>query len=139
VFLIRDPDIADGTLTREASLTHYPAMPPRLITVAETQLFLRQAADVWSEEERHEFVDFIASHPDAGEIIPDTGGVRKIRWRRQGVGKRGGVRVIYFYFDDSAPLYLLTIYAKSQQEDLSPEGKQKIKSISAALKEKFRD
>jgi hypothetical protein len=113
-------------------------MPPRLITVAETQLFLSQAADVWSEEERHEFVDFIASHPDAGEIIPDTGGVRKIRWRRQGVGKRGGVRVIYFYFDDSAPLYLLTIYAKSQQEDLSPEGKRKIKSISAALKEKFR-
>lgn len=105
MFLIRDPDIADGTLTREASLTHYPAMPPRLITVAETQLFLRQAADVWSEEERHEFVDFIASHPDG---------------------------------DDSAPLYLLTIYAKSQQEDLSPEGKRKIKSILAALKEKFR-
>ena len=67
------------------------------ITVAETQLFSRQAEGVWSEEERFEFVDFIASNPQAGDVIPETGGVRKVRWGRQGSGKRGGVRVIYFY------------------------------------------
>jgi hypothetical protein len=60
------------------------------VTVVETPQFLRQAESVWSEAERAEFVDFIARDPEAGDVIPDTGGVRKIRWRRAGIGKRGG-------------------------------------------------
>jgi hypothetical protein len=67
------------------------------VTVAETELFLQQAADLWSDGEYDAFVEYIANNPEAGDIIPDTGGVRKVRWRRQGMGKRGGVRVIYFY------------------------------------------
>ena len=63
--------------------------------MAETALFMRQASDIWSDEERSGFVDFIARNPEAGDVIPDSGGVRKARWRRQGTGKRGGVRVIY--------------------------------------------
>ncbi|MGH7084196.1 MAG: addiction module toxin RelE, partial [Acetobacteraceae bacterium] len=62
------------------------------LTVVETPLFVRQADDVWTEAERQEFVDYIARNPEAGDVIPDTGGVRKVRWRRQGMGKRGGVR-----------------------------------------------
>jgi hypothetical protein len=58
---------------------------------------MRQAAEVWSDEERGAFVDFIARNPEVGKLIPETGGVRKVRWGRQGSGKRGGVRVIYFY------------------------------------------
>jgi hypothetical protein len=78
----------------------------RPITVAET-LFIRQAADVLSDEERSTFVDFIARNPEAVDVIPETGGVRKIRWSRQGSGKRGGVRVAYFYYRSDVPLYLL--------------------------------
>jgi hypothetical protein len=63
------------------------------VSVVETPQFVRQADDVWSDDERHEFVDYIARNPEVGDVIPETGGVRKVRWRRQGTGKRGGVRV----------------------------------------------
>ena len=81
----------------------------RPITVAETAVFIRQAGDVWTDEERSDFVDFIAQNPEAGDLIPETGGVRKVRWSRQGSGKRGGVRVIYFYYRADVPLYLLMV------------------------------
>lgn len=71
--------------------------------------FIRDAADIWSEEERTAFIDYIARNPEAGDIIPDTGGVRKIRWSRRGSGKRGGVRVVYFFYEFGQPLYLLMI------------------------------
>jgi hypothetical protein len=51
---------------------------------------MRQAADVWTDEERSAFVDFIARNPEAGDLIPETGGVRKVRWSQQGSGKRAG-------------------------------------------------
>ena len=69
-------------------------VPSKLVTVAETPLFLRQAREVWNDAERDEFVNFVARHPEIGDVIPDTGGVRKIRWSRAGSGKRGGSRVI---------------------------------------------
>ena len=69
-------------------------MPTRPITVAETPLFLRQAAALWGAEEHTSFVDFIAANPEASDVIADTGGIRKVRWSRPGSGTRGGVRVI---------------------------------------------
>ncbi len=84
-----------------------------MMTVAETKAFHRQAADIWPDADREAFIDYIASNPDGGDIIPNTGGLRKIRWGRQGTGKEGGVRVIYFYHDDTIPLFLLLIYAKA--------------------------
>ncbi|HKU54444.1 MAG TPA: hypothetical protein VJP60_03715, partial [Rhizomicrobium sp.] len=93
------------------------------IAVAETALFVRQAADIWDEAERDNFVDFIARNPEAGDVIPETGGVRKLRWRKAGVGKRGGVRIVYFYYDPESPLYLLMVYAKAEREDMTPDEK----------------
>jgi hypothetical protein len=72
-------------------------MTVRPITVAETPLFTRQAASVWDASEHEEFVDYIARNPNAGDVIPETGGVRKVRWRRAGSGKRGGARIVYVY------------------------------------------
>ena len=109
-------------------------MPGAPITVAETPLFLCQAAELWDEAEHYEFVTFIASKPLAGDLIPETGGVRKVRWRRLGSGKRGGVRVIYFYHDTGRPLYLLMVYAKARQEDLSPDEKRTVRALAAVLK-----
>jgi hypothetical protein len=113
----------------------YTVMTNRLLTVAETQLFIRQAADVWNDAERNAFIDFIAANPEEGDMIPDTGGIRKIRWGRQGSGKRGGVRVIYFYHDPAMPLYLLMVYAKARQGDLSPDEKRRVQSLVTALKQ----
>lgn len=65
-------------------------------TVAETEIFQRYAASICSESERLEFVEWIAANPLAGDVIPGSGGCRKVRWSRAGMGKRGGARVIYF-------------------------------------------
>ena len=89
-------------------MAYISCVPKAPITVAETPLFVRQAA----EAEHDAFVTFIASNPEIGDVIPDTGGVRKVRWSRAGSGKRGGVRVVYFYRDAGRPLYLLMVYAK---------------------------
>lgn len=104
------------------------------LTVVETDTFLKQSATVWADDERAMFVDYIARNPEIGDIIPETGGVRKVRWGRQGSGKRGGVRVIYFYLHINAPLYLLLIYAKARQSDLTPEAKQVVQALSGRLK-----
>ncbi len=123
-------------LDRWAPLAYILVMAERLITVAETPVFLRQAKEVWSEVEHDEFVLAIASNPEAGIVIPDTGGVRKLRWGRAGSGKRGGVRVIYFFHDRDRPLYLLMVYAKGRQEDLDPDEKRAVRELAAVLKRK---
>ena len=109
-------------------------VPDKLITVAETPLFVRQAAEVWDEAGREAFVEFIARNPEAGDVIPETNGVRKIRWARSGTGKRGGARVIYFYHNAGRPLYLLMVYAKARKEDLSPEEKRAVRALATVLK-----
>jgi len=89
-----------------------------MLTIIESPLFTKLWPDYWSEEERGKFAAFIANSPDAGDVIPGTGGCRKIRWTRAGAGKRGGVRVIYTTRLKSGALVLLVIYAKSAQENI---------------------
>ena len=108
------------------------------ITVAETQSFLRQAHDVWRDDEREAFIDFIARNPEAGDIIRDGGRVRKVRWGRHGRGKRGGVRVIYFFHDLETPLYLLLVYAKAVRTDLSPDAKKAVREFAERIKQARR-
>ena len=113
-------------------------MPGVPLSVIETPQFLRQAENVWTEAERAEFVDFIARNPEVGDLIPDTGGVRKVRWRRQGMGKRGGTRVIYFYHDPRTPLFLLMVYAKAVREDLTSDAKKAVAEFAARIKRAAR-
>jgi len=78
--------------------------------VVETPAFLRNSAAALTERERSELVSFLAPNPGAGDIIPETGGARKLRWRAQGRGERGGARAIYYYHDQSLPLFLLNVF-----------------------------
>ena len=119
-------------------MTHILPVSSIPITVVELPLFQRLAADVWDDAERQDFVDFIARNPEAGDIIPDTGGVRKLRWRRQGTGKRGGARVIYFYQNAQMPIFLLLIYAKARREDMTPDEKRQVTRLAAALRQAHR-
>ena len=86
-----------------------------MLTVVETPTFARLAQDCWSDEERTRFITFIAANPDAGDVVPGSGGLRKVRWGRTGQGKRGGVRVIYHNRLASGEIWLLLVYSKSTQ------------------------
>jgi hypothetical protein len=80
---------------------------------------------------------FLALDPEAGDVIPGTGGCRKVRWadRRRGKGKRGGLRVIYYYLVEDMQIWLLTLYDKDEAVDLSAKEKRLLK---AAIKEEMR-
>jgi mRNA-degrading endonuclease RelE of RelBE toxin-antitoxin system len=86
-------------------------------TVAETPVFQRYAAEVWSDAEREQFVNFIAANPESGDLIRGSGGCRKVRWSTSGKGKSGGARVIYFSADD-ATIWLLIVYKKAKFDRL---------------------
>ena len=87
--------------------------------IAELPSFIRVTGKVLADDERRDLLDYLAEHPRAGDIMEGTGGVRKLRWRRGGQGKRGGLRIIYYYHDESMPLYLLTLFAKGDKANLT--------------------
>jgi hypothetical protein len=101
-----------------------------MFTVVETLLFQKQWPLYWSEEERGEFAVHISASPDAGDVVPGSGGIRKVRWRRAGSGKSGGVRVIYFTRTVEEEIVLLTLYAKSTTDNLTGA---KLKEIRRVL------
>jgi hypothetical protein len=103
-----------------------------MLTVVETLLFQKQWPLFWEAAERGEFAANIASHPNAGDVVPESGGIRKVRWRRAGTGKSGGVRVIYFTRSDEGEVVLLTLYAESKTDNLTGP---KLKEIRRALEE----
>jgi hypothetical protein len=86
-------------------------------TVAETQIFQRYAADIWTEAERDAFINWIAANPEAGDVIKGSGGCRKVRWSASGRGKRGGARVIYFNVSEYT-IWLLIVYTKGKFDNL---------------------
>jgi hypothetical protein len=84
-----------------------------MFTIIETPTFSRDATSIWNEDERGDFCAWLAANPLAGDVIPGTGGCRKVRWALRGMGKRGGVRVIYYTKMKSGQIWLLVIYAKN--------------------------
>lgn len=90
-------------------------------TVIETPTFQKQADAVWTTQEREAFIDFIAENPDAGDVIPGADGARKVRWQRQGTGKRGGARVIYFHLAGDEIVLLVMVYAKAKRASVKPK------------------
>jgi mRNA-degrading endonuclease RelE of RelBE toxin-antitoxin system len=103
-------------------------------TVAETPTFTKQADDLFDPEEKQELIAFLSQNPLAGDVIVGTGGVRKLRYAASGKGKRGGARVIYYYHDESIPLYALLVYPKSVKLDLTSDDKRAVSALVAALK-----
>jgi hypothetical protein len=81
--------------------------PP--MTVVEARFFLRKAAGLLTEEERLQLIAFVGANPESGDVIPESGGVRKVRWGARGTGKRGGIRVVYYFHNEAFPVFLLTV------------------------------
>ena len=91
---------------------------PALLTVIESPLFSKLWPDYWTETERGEFIAHLAASPDAGAVIPGSGGCRKIRWGTEGQGKSGAVRVIYTAQLASGALVVLLMYGKGATENI---------------------
>jgi hypothetical protein len=89
-----------------------------MLTVVESPIFQKLWPNYWDEEERAEFASFIALNPDAGAVIRGSGGVRKVRWSREGTGKSGGVRIVYLTRNEAGEVFLLTLYAKARSETI---------------------
>ena len=114
-------------------------MPPfSPITVVETDEFLSATRKLMDDEERAGLVKYLAFNPTAGDVIPGSGGVRKIRWGLEGRGKHNGARVIYFFHDMEMPLLLLKAYAKNKQEDLSQIELKKMQQFTKQMVEEYR-
>ena len=102
-----------------------------MITVAETEQFQKKVSKLLSQVEKDDLISYLSDNPKAGDLIQGTGGVRKLRWARTGMGKSGGTRVIYYYHSKIMPLYILTIFGKNEKSNLSMNEKQ---MLSKAVK-----
>jgi mRNA-degrading endonuclease RelE of RelBE toxin-antitoxin system len=107
------------------------------VSVVETETFMRQIDAVLSTESREELIGFLAFNPEAGDVIPGTGGVRKVRWAVAGRGKRGGLRVIYYFHSERMPLFLLMAYAKSKKTDLSGAEQTTLQKVAHAIQQGY--
>ncbi len=97
-------------------------------TVVETSEYLTAASKAgMTDVERWAVIDAIAANPEAGDIIPGTGGCRKVRVAKAGGGKRGGYRVITYYTVPNQPVFLLTVIAKNQRANLTERQKIELK------------
>lgn len=98
-------------------------------TVAESPHFLKKLAIHLTEAEHDELLDFIGDNPLAGAVMRGTGGVRKLRWAIEGSGKSGGIRIIYYFYNESIPLYMLDVYAKNEKENLTKQERNNLKKV----------
>ena len=104
------------------------------ITVLQLPKFKAEATELIGASGIEDLSAYLIDQPQAGEVIPGSGGVRKIRWAAQGKGKRGGARIIYLYLVLAARIYLLRCYAKNAKTDLTPDEKKRLRQIAAQLK-----
>ena len=95
----------------------------------ETPVFSSQLQGVLSDDDYRALQLAIALRPEQGDLIPGSGGLRKLRWGLRGKGKRGGLRVIYYWDSDEDGIYLLFLYPKNKQEDLTPDQLKRLRRI----------
>jgi hypothetical protein len=111
----------------------------------EAPAFSRYREDYLDDDGLRELQTALSKNPEAGDIIRDAGGIRKLRWRdtRRGKGKRGGLRIIYYSFLKDGDIWLLAIYDKSEVSDLSKHDRDQLKraleSERAARKRKLEN
>ncbi len=104
------------------------------LVFVETSHFSQLLKEYLDDEEYREMQYYLMEHPEAGKIITASGGIRKLRWARQGMGKSGGVRVIYYWAKARDQIYMLTMYSKSERENIDTKTLARIAKSLEALK-----
>jgi hypothetical protein len=102
-------------------------------TIVELPEFLRRVDKLLGESERQSLISYVAEFPKSGVIMRGTGGIRKLRWAREGGGKSGGARVVYYFHNEQIPLYLLTIFGKGEKANLSPSERKELAGLVKLL------
>jgi len=102
--------------------------------IIETSVFTRKIRELISDEEYGELQFALIQRPDIGVVIPQSGGIRKIRWSGSGRGKRGGIRVIYYWYVNEQQIYMLLAYAKNEQANFSAA---QLKVLKKLVEEEF--
>jgi hypothetical protein len=95
----------------------------------ETTRFTRQICELVTDASYAKLQTWVASNPRVGDLMPGSGGLRKLRWKRAGGGKRGGIRIIYFWCVSDDVILMLLAFAKSEQEDLTREQLKLLKKV----------
>ena len=101
----------------------------------ETSVFTRQVTALLADDDYRQLQAALSVHPDAGSIIPHSGGLRKMRWALAGRGKRGGVRIIYYWVVAQERILMLFMYPKNVQDDLTP---QQLKVLRTIIEEEYK-
>ena len=104
-----------------------------MLTIAELPEYIRKVEKLLSVTERLDIVNYLAAHPKVGDLMEGTGGLRKLRWGRGTQGRSGGVRVIYYFHNESMPLYLLTLFAKNERANISKAERNELAGLVALL------
>jgi hypothetical protein len=99
------------------------------VVIVETKLFTARIIELLSDDEYRALQLELSRQPTLGAVIPGTGGLRKLRWRLQGRGKRGGARVIYFWHVGTSRILMLFIYAKSERSDLTATQREALRKV----------
>lgn len=107
-------------------------------TVVETPTYLKVADAIFSETERGDIVAMVAADPECGEVIQGTGGFRKVRVGRSGMGKRGGARVVYILRNEGFPIFLITAYAKNEKDNLTKKERNELAKRADEIFMKYR-
>ena len=108
-----------------------------MITIVELPEFVKRSERFLKESERKNIVNYLAVHSTAGVVMKGTGGIRKLRWKKEGTGKRGGVRIIYYYYNKQYPLFLLTVFRKSEKVNLSKAERNELAKLTRILIEGY--
>ena len=109
----------------------------KALTIAETTQYQRKAEKHLLPDEQKAIIDYLALHPESGRLIQGTGGIRKLRWGKSGTGKSGGVRIIYYYYNCNIPLFLLTLFSKTEKANISRSERNDLKKLTYALQEQY--
>lgn len=107
------------------------------VTVVEMPSFQKEATRLLSVEEQKALIDHLALYPLDGDLIQRSGGFRKLRWARGGSGKSGGVRVIYYFYNEAYPLFLTYVYPKGEKENLSRAEVNELNKLSSLIIETY--
>ena len=107
-------------------------------TVVETPRYLKTAEAIFCQAERDQIITMVAANPECGEIMQGTGGFRKVRVARSGMGKRGGVRVIYILRSEAFPIFLVAVYAKNEKDNLTMQERNQLAKHADEIFAKYR-